>query len=77
MFSLLNERFQRGKPRARMCKFLNSLPQFFPGLWRSFSRGSYLIDNARLKRERFAAIGHRIAFLVFQPVLPRLCCGKD
>jgi len=63
MFSLLNNRFQAGKYRVRMRKFLYSLPQFFRSLWRRFSRASYLIEAVRLRSGHFAALGHRIASL--------------
>ena len=77
MFSLLNKRLQTGKHRARMRKFLNSLPQFFRPLWRPFSKASYLIEDGMLSSAIFAAVGHRIAFLVPQPILLRNRSGKD
>jgi hypothetical protein len=77
MFSLLNKRFRMGKHRARMCKFLNSLPQFFRTLALGFSKLSYPIENGRLKSRDFAVSGHRIASLIRQPVLIRIRSRKD
>lgn len=77
MFSLLNKRFRTGKHRARMCKFLNSLTQFFHSLWGPFSKASYLIGDVGLRSKRFITVGHQIAFSIRQPVLLRIRFGKD
>ena len=77
MFSLLNERYWTGKHRARMCKFLVCLSQFFHLLWQCFTTPFYLIEDARLRSQYFALVGHRIAFLPRQPVLLEIRCRKD
>lgn len=77
MFSLLNDRFRTGKQRARMCKFLFSLPHFFHDLWQSFSACPYLDEYARFRNRHLAPVGYRIAFLIRQPVLLRIRSGKD
>jgi hypothetical protein len=77
MFSLLNTVWRRGKNRARMCKILNSLSQFFQGLGRRLLRPFYLIDGERFRGEAFARVGHGIALLVRQPALLRIRSRKD
>ena len=77
MFSLLNKRIGTGKHRVRMYKILNSLPQFFHTLSERFSKNPYLIEGRSFIREDFVLVGHRIAFLVRQPVLLRIRSRKD
>lgn len=64
MFSLLNTQFGTGNHRARMCKFLNSLPQFSRSLWRRVFKASYLVEDLRFRSMHLCALGHRIASLV-------------
>ena len=77
MFSLLNRRLGGGKNPARMGKILNNLSLFFHGVWRQFSWPFYLVEGERLRSEGFPGVGHRIAFLIRQPVLIRIRSGKD
>lgn len=77
MFSILNTPFCRGKTSARMCKILNSLSTDFHGFRRRFLQGFYLVEPERFRDEVFAAVGHRIALLVRQPVPIRIRSGKD
>jgi hypothetical protein len=77
MFSLLNKRFGAGNHLARLCKFLNFLPQFFPGFGMHFLNASYLVEDGRLRRGDSGVSGHRIAFLIRQLVLVQIRSRKD
>jgi hypothetical protein len=77
MFNLLNKRFGAGNHLARLCKFLNSLPQFFHSFGIHFLNTSYLVEDGRLRRGDSGASGHRIAFLIRQPVRVRIRSRKD
>jgi hypothetical protein len=77
MFSLLNKRFGAGNHLARLCKFLNSLPQFFHSIWRRFPESSYLIESEHFRKGDSAGIGLPIALLVRQPALHRIRSGKE
>jgi hypothetical protein len=76
-FSLLNKQTAAGKNQTRMCKILDCLSQFYRGLWRCFQSHLYLLDGEGLTGGLSAEIGCRIAFLFGQPVLLRICSGKE
>ena len=60
-----------------MCKFLVCLPQFFQRLSRRISEASYVIEAVSLRSGYFAAVGHRIALSIRQPVLLGIRSRKD
>jgi hypothetical protein len=72
MFNLLNSDSARGKIPARMCKILDSLSQFFHGVWRRFSRGFYFIEDERVISKHSATVGLSIALLIRQLAMLRI-----
>jgi hypothetical protein len=77
MFSLLNSESAKGKIPARMCKILDSLSQFFHGVWPRFSCAFYPIEDERIRSKHSVAVGLSIALLVRQPALLRIRSRKD
>lgn len=77
MFSLLNNESAKGKTRARMCKILDSLSQFFHGLLPRFSRAFYFVEGERVRSRHSAAVGPSIALLIRQPALLRIRSRRD
>jgi len=77
MFSLLNKEIDKGRDMARMCKFLDSLSVFFDSIREAVAGPFYLLEGEGLRRNTFPRVGHRIAFLVRQPVWVRTRDGRS
>jgi hypothetical protein len=77
MFNILNKGIREGRNSPMVCKFLDSVSDFFhevPGLKEG---PSYLVERMGLKSGGLEPVGLRIAFAMWQPVLIRIRSGKD
>jgi hypothetical protein len=77
MFSVLNTRSAMGKTKARMCKILDSLCQYFRGFWLRLPLPRYPLESDRFRGGLGKRVGVRIALLVRQPALISIRHGKD
>jgi hypothetical protein len=77
MFSLLNTEIAKGSNPARMCKILDSLSAFFDSLRQAVAGPFYLLEGEEFRSKICPRVGHRIAFLIRQPVWARIQDGRS
>ncbi len=77
MFSLLNIEIDKGRDTAKVCKILDSLSVFFDSIREAVAGLFYLLEGEGVRRNTFPRVGHRIAFVVRQPVWVRIQDGRS
>jgi hypothetical protein len=77
MFNMLNNRTEKGKCPAMMCKFLDSLSAISHGFSSLFGGPSYLLERAEVRNPAFHGVGLRIAFSVYRPAYGRTFNGRS